>query len=278
MALNHKDPESARTTLAGLGFFIFRIYMAKKTTLENENVYFPHFIGARHDRKIKRARKELGIEGYGIYFMLLELLREQSDLKYPMDDIDLIADEFETSEQKIRVVICNYGLFEVDKDELFFSPKQIEYLQPYFAKSKRAKHAALTRWNKLDANAMQMQSASNANAMQGKESKVKESKEKDRLIDQKQPARLDDNFLDEISIQDRDKIIIDYLSTTILSQSEKEMFVLRLASNNYCKFISGNFHRMKLSQIRPEAEYCKKQGWLKVNEEDKPKAVGGLFT
>jgi hypothetical protein len=154
--------------------------MAKKTTLENENVYFPHFIGARHDRKIKRVRKELGIEGYGIFFMLLEILREQSDLKYPMDDIDLLADEFDTSEQKIRVVICNYGLFEVDENELFFSPKQIEYLQPYFAKSSRAKHAALARWNKVDANAMQMHSNSNANAMQVKERKVKESIEKEK--------------------------------------------------------------------------------------------------
>jgi hypothetical protein len=157
--------------------------MPKKTTLENENVYFPHFVGSRHDRKIKRVRKELGIEGYGIFFMLLETLREQSDLKYPMDDIDLLADEYDTSEQKIRVVICNYGLFEVDKNELFFSPKQIEYLQPYFAKSNRAKHAALTRWNKEDANAMQMHSDSNANAMQVKESKEKESKEKEIKVE-----------------------------------------------------------------------------------------------
>ena len=176
-------PESARPTIAGLGIFILRMDMPKKTTLENENVYFPHFVGSRHDRKIKRVRKQLGLEGYGIFFMLLEVLREQSDLRYPIEDIDLLADEFDTSEQKIRVVICNYGLFEIDQNELFFSPKQIEYLQPYFAKSKRAKHAALTRWNKDDANAMQMHSDSNANAMQVKESKVKESKQKESKVE-----------------------------------------------------------------------------------------------
>lgn len=156
--------------------------MTKKTTLENENVYFPHFVSARHDRKLRRVRKELGLEGYGIFFMLLEVLREQSDLKYPIDDIDLLADEFGTSEQKIRVVICNYNLFLVDENDFFFSPKQIEYLQPYFAKSKRAKHAALKRWHGEDAFALPEHSKSNANAMQVKESKGKERKGKESLI------------------------------------------------------------------------------------------------
>jgi hypothetical protein len=145
---------------------------------EKESVYFPHYINTRNDRKVRRVRRELGIEGYGIFFMLLEVLREQSDLKYPMADIDLLADEFGTSEQKVRVVICNYQLFEVDENEFFYSPKQIEYLMPYFLKSKRAKHAALVRWSKKDANALQMHSDSKANAMQLKERKGKETKEK----------------------------------------------------------------------------------------------------
>jgi len=93
--------------------------------------YFPHFSNARHDRKIKRMSKELGIEGYGIFFMLLEVLRDQIDFKYPVQDIDLLADEFCTSEQKIKVVICNYQLFEVDENERFFSTKFDEYMQPY---------------------------------------------------------------------------------------------------------------------------------------------------
>ncbi len=59
--------------------------------------YFPHFCNARHDRKLKRVRKELGLEGYGIFFMLLETLREQADYRYPIEDLDLLADEFGTS-------------------------------------------------------------------------------------------------------------------------------------------------------------------------------------
>lgn len=99
--------------------------------MDKDAFYFPHFSNARSDRKIKRLRKELGLEGYGIYFMILETLRDQQEYKYPVEDIDLLADEFGTSEQKIRTVISNYALFTLDDNEMFFSPKMIMYLQPY---------------------------------------------------------------------------------------------------------------------------------------------------
>lgn len=105
--------------------------------MNKDAYYFPHFSNARQDRKLKRAMKQLGIEGYAIYFMLLEVLRDQSQLKYPMEDIDLLADEFGTSEQKVRTIICNYGLFQVDDEEYFFSPKFFEYLSPYLEQKER---------------------------------------------------------------------------------------------------------------------------------------------
>jgi len=154
--------------------------------MKKDAFYFPHFCNARHDRKIKRVTKELGVEGYGIYFMLLEVLREQTDFKFPMEDIDLLSDEFGTSEQKVRTVICNYQLFDVDEDQMFFSTKLVYYLAPYIEKSERARLAANKRWSDSKtlmepnanayANALQMESKSNANAMQVKESKNKVNK------------------------------------------------------------------------------------------------------
>lgn len=99
--------------------------------MQKDAFYFPHFSNARHDRKLRRVRKELGVEGYGIYFMILETLRDQDKYIFPMGDIDLLADEFGTSEQKIRTVVCNYGLFQTDDNEMFTSPKFIEFLKPY---------------------------------------------------------------------------------------------------------------------------------------------------
>ncbi len=139
--------------------------------MKKDAYHFPHFCNARHDRKIRRIRKELGLEGYGIFFMLLEVLREQTDFKFPLHDIDLLADDFGTSPQKVEIVIKKYDLFNLDKDGKFFSTKLLMYLQPYFEKSERARIAANTRWN----NANALLGHSKCNASKVKESKVKNS-------------------------------------------------------------------------------------------------------
>ena len=96
--------------------------------------YFPHYINARNDRKIRKARLQLGIESYAIYFMTLEVLREQKGNRYPLQDLDILADDFGTTLQKIEVIVMNYGLFEVDVEQQFFSPAQVQALQPYMDK------------------------------------------------------------------------------------------------------------------------------------------------
>jgi hypothetical protein len=98
--------------------------------MKKDSYYFPHFYNARNDIKLRRVRKELGIEGYGIYFMCLEALREQADYKYPVSEIDLLADEFGTSEPKVNAIIFNYNLFDFN-EKVFWSEKLIEFMQPY---------------------------------------------------------------------------------------------------------------------------------------------------
>lgn len=144
-----------------------------------DEYYFPHFCHARHDLKIKRLKKDLGIEGYGIFFMLIEVLREQSSYKYPLSDIDLLADEIGTSEAKLMAVISKYNLFIIDEDRYFYSTKLIEYLQPYLrmkmqrslagkASAERRKSILLLPLNDRSTTVEQSKV---------KESKVKESKE-----------------------------------------------------------------------------------------------------
>jgi hypothetical protein len=152
--------------------------------MEKEGFYFPHFCNARHDRKIKRLRKELGVEGYGIYFMLLEVLREQHDLRYPLSDLDLLAEEFGVSEAKVRVTICNYQLFELDEEEQFFSPKMLLYLEPYFKMKEQRKEAGIksAAKRKLNESSTTVQRPFNDRSTKErkeKEIKVKEIKEKE---------------------------------------------------------------------------------------------------
>ena len=56
--------------------------------MKKDAYYFPHFSNARNDSKLMRIRRIFGIEGYGIYFMLLEILRDQQNFKYPLESID----------------------------------------------------------------------------------------------------------------------------------------------------------------------------------------------
>jgi hypothetical protein len=141
--------------------------------MQKEAFYFPHFSNARHDRKIRRLRKELGIEGYGIYFMLLETLRDQHDMMYPLADCDLLAEEFGTSDAKIKTVLCNYELFDFDEESRFFSPKMLVYLEPYFKmKEQRV----------LAGKASAAKRVLNDRSTTVQQSKVKESKEKESKV------------------------------------------------------------------------------------------------
>lgn len=141
--------------------------------MEKEAFYFPHFCNARHDRKIRRLRKELGVEGYGIYFMLLETLREQQDLRYPLDDLDLLAEEFNVSEAKINVTVNKYDLFLIDEDKKFFSPKMLVYLEPYFKMKEQRKLAGQKSAEKRMLN----DRSTAVQQIKEKESKVNEIKE-----------------------------------------------------------------------------------------------------
>jgi len=141
--------------------------------MQKEAFYFPHFSNARHDRKIRRLRKELGIEGYGIYFMLLETLRDQHDFMYPLADCDLLAEEFGTSDAKIKTVICNYELFDFEEDGKFFSPKMLVYLEPYFKMREQRIQAG---------KASAAKRVLNDRSTTVQQSKVKESKEKESKV------------------------------------------------------------------------------------------------
>ena len=100
-------------------------------TDKKDAYYFNHYANARNDRKVRKLRLQLGIEGYGIYFGILENLREQKNFKYPISDLDVLAADLDTSMQKIGVVVKSYGLFEIDESEEFFSPAQLLALQKW---------------------------------------------------------------------------------------------------------------------------------------------------
>jgi len=146
--------------------------------MKKDSYYFPHFTSARTDAKLIKLKRVLGMEGYGIYFHILETLREQTDFKYPILGIEDLAYEWHVSKEKIQAVITNYGLFEFDENN-FWSIKLIQFLQPYLEKSQRARNAANQRWLNANADANALPEQCDSNASKVKESKVNKSKVKE---------------------------------------------------------------------------------------------------
>jgi len=233
--------------------------------MEKEAFYFPHFCNARHDRKIRRMRKELGTEGYGVYFMLLETLREQHDLMYPMDDIDLLAEEFDVSEAKVRVVICNYGLFEIDVEQKFFSPKMLVYLEPYFKMKEQRKAAGLKSAAKRMLNDSSTDVQRPFNNRSTKESKVNESKVNEIKVKESKVSFQDMIFPYLLDLKNEEFNEYDnfYSYWTEKNSKGKERWEcekffdisrrIKTWMNNKSKFNNGNEQKLGTSAARMEA-------------------------
>jgi len=91
--------------------------MAKK-----RKKYFAHDSDARNDPKVARLRMKMGMEGYGIYFALLEMMRESDDYTLPTD-YEMLSWELHVDESTMKAVVEDYGLFELSEYGDFFYSK-----------------------------------------------------------------------------------------------------------------------------------------------------------
>ena len=88
---------------------------------KKETCYFSHDANAKDDFKIMLLIEELGLEGYGIFWILIETLREQQNYKYPLKLLSVLARKYNTTLAKLEVVVRNYHLFEIEDDCFFYS-------------------------------------------------------------------------------------------------------------------------------------------------------------
>lgn len=82
--------EKTRLNLLPLPLLIFslsvvllEVFVPKK----KDTPAFLHDANARGDLKVAQIREKFGLEGYGAFFMIVEILREQSSFKIPISDI-----------------------------------------------------------------------------------------------------------------------------------------------------------------------------------------------
>ena len=147
----------------------------------SETYYFSHDYSARCDEKIKQLIRRHGMEGYGVFWAIVEDLYLNANAL--RTDCEGIAYDLRVHSDIVHSIIHDFGLFTFE-GEKFRSESVERRLQIRNNKSINARKSALKRWN--DANAMRSHSDGNANAMRPecnrnaiKESKVKESKVKE---------------------------------------------------------------------------------------------------
>ncbi len=91
--------------------------------------WFSHDSNAKDDPKIMILIDQLGPEGYGLFWILIEILRDQTGYKYPLRLLPILAKRYYTSHEKMLAVVKNYSLFIIEEDEFFYSDSLIERMQ-----------------------------------------------------------------------------------------------------------------------------------------------------
>lgn len=115
-----------------------------------KSLYFSHDYNASDDVKILFLRQQLGMEGVGIYWYIIERLA-QAGGRLPMKIVPVLAMQMQTPDVKVSAVINSFDLFNIE-NELFFSRRLINFIDKYAAqkqlKSAGGKKGMEQRWKK----------------------------------------------------------------------------------------------------------------------------------
>lgn len=141
--------------------------------------YFSHDSNARNSTELVQIRMEHGNEGYAIFFMILERLRDETDYT-SVTDYNAIAFDLRTSSKIVKSVVEDFGLFAFTNDgKRFYSESFCDRMKIKDEKSKKrseaGKKGAESRW-RGDKNGNAMAMPKETIARKVKESKVKEAR------------------------------------------------------------------------------------------------------
>lgn len=98
--------------------------MGRKKATKTLSSYFPHDSNARNDERLVNVRMKHGPAGYGVYFMLVERLREDPEYMSVVD-YNLIAFDLRIDASLAKSIIRDFGLFaftvDTERGECFYS-------------------------------------------------------------------------------------------------------------------------------------------------------------
>ena len=142
--------------------------------------YFPHDSNARNSDKLIRLRMRHKAAGYGVYFMILERLREEPEYT-SVKDYNMIAFDLREDTSLIKSVVEDFGLFVfTDDGKYFYSESFKQRMEIKDEQSRKKAEAGKKGLEKRWGNSKNIANATgpDSNKRKDKESKEKESKEK----------------------------------------------------------------------------------------------------
>lgn len=169
-------------------------------TNEKDAYFFSHDCNARNDPKILALRSVYGAEGYGVYFMLVEILREQPDYKLAVNKYiwSTLAMQMQVEASKLEQIIndcCtefseNGNTLLVNDGEYLYSASLLRRMGKVDDISNLRREAARKRWEnkpcKTSVNPDGCSDDANAGQEQSKEKKSKEKQSKAEQRKEKQ--------------------------------------------------------------------------------------------
>lgn len=118
--------------------------------MKKEQPFFKHDSNAINDPKIIALTNDFGLEGYGAFWMLIELLREEPDYKCSIRILTRLERMYQLQEGFLTKVIRGYNLFVIE-DDMFYSPSLRDRLIALDDKKKKLSEAGKRgnekRWN-----------------------------------------------------------------------------------------------------------------------------------
>ena len=236
-----------------------------------KKTYFKHQSNSFTDIKIIKMRSKLGIESYGIFWALLELLFNEEN-KLCIDDYSVLAFSLQCDADKLKSVIEDFDLFVIE-DGCFYSKRLNNHIEEINSKSTKAKENASKRWN--NATTMQTQCDRNASiSISNSISKSKSISIENRILDFKKSIQ----SISDISDEDKENFFLYWTEknksgSKFRAEMEKTFDVgrrlKRWSSNNFNKgskfpdwYDSETFKKLDSQKKKEYEQHLKSLGWI----------------
>lgn len=125
-------------------------------TNDKDAYFFAHDCNARNDPKILALRSVYGAEGYGVYFMLIEILREQPEYKLSVNKYiwSTLAMQMQVDANRLQDIITdcctefaeNGSTLLVNDGEYLYSASLLRRMGKVDDISNLRREAARKRW------------------------------------------------------------------------------------------------------------------------------------